>query len=191
MDDHIANYLLWSPFSTNSIMLRAEAVRARGGWKEDQPCCQEHELLLRVFLGGHKFGCLNERIGAIYRQHGCETISKKNPEQVLRIRMGLTDALESYLKQQGQMSDLRERYVARARLESARSMYKFNRRYAYELMGRAQTIGRIPSGPAAPLRYRVAIALLGFDCAERLASLARKLQGFLLRATRKALGHRP
>ena len=65
--------------------------------------------MLRLFLGAHKFGCLNERIGAMYRQHSCETVSKKNIEQVTRIRMNLTDALEGYLKQQNQMSDLRRR----------------------------------------------------------------------------------
>jgi glycosyltransferase involved in cell wall biosynthesis len=184
IEDHTANYLLWAPFATHSVMLRAEAVRTIGGWKQDQPCCQEHELLLRLFLEGYKFGCLNEPIGAMYRQHECGTISKKNPEQVIRIRMGLTDALEDYLKQQGQMSSLRERYIARARLESARSMYAFNRRYARELMGRACRAGRIPSAPAAPFRYRMALTLLGFDCAEQLGSLTRGLQNFSLRWSR-------
>ena len=179
VDDHIANYLLWAPFATHSILLRAEAVRTIGGWKEEQPCCQEHELLQRLLLGGCEFGCLNERIGAMYRHHGGETVSKKNLESVMRTRMGLTDALEEYLKQQGQMTELRERYVARARFESARSMYAFNRSYARELMGRARSAGRIPSGPAAPFRYRLAMALLGFDCAEQLASLTRKFRNYL------------
>ncbi len=120
VDDHMANFVLWGAFATHSMMLRAEAVRAIGGWKEDQPCCQEHELLLRLLRAGDKFACLNENVGAIYRQHGCGTVSKKNLELVMRIRMNLTDALECYLKQRGELNTLRQTCIARARFESAR-----------------------------------------------------------------------
>jgi len=173
IQDHIANYLRWSPFATHSMMLKRDAIRAVGAWKEDQPCCQEHELVLRLLLADRTFRCLNEPVGAIYRYHGNATISKKNPERVTRIRMDLTDKLVATVDEWGELFPLRAESAGQARFESARSMYPYNREYAKHLMRQAMQMFERHGKPLAPLRYRLAMGILGFEGAEWLASLTR------------------
>jgi len=182
--DHIANYLLWAPFDTSSMICRAEAIRAVGGWKEDQLCCQEHELLQRLFFSGCQFACLNERIGAMYRRHNGNSVSTKDPENVIRTRMQLTDAMEAYLDKHGLVTELRERCIAQARFENARSMYSFDPKYARELMTKARSVRQKLTGPSAPLRYRIALSVFGFHGAEQLGRVTRELRSFTLSSAR-------
>jgi hypothetical protein len=171
-EDAIANYLGWSAFSTNSLLWRRAAVAEAGGWRESQKVCQEHELLSRLIIGGCRFA-LSDVCSTIYRFHGNQTVSNRSSETTTRQRMMLTDRLADYLHTTGQLTDKRRSAIARARLESARSMYRVDRPYARDLMRKALRAGPIGPTPAAPRSYRLALALLGFDGAEILARFKR------------------
>jgi glycosyltransferase involved in cell wall biosynthesis len=172
-EDAIANYLGWSAFSTNSLLLRRAALAEAGGWKESQKVCQEHEMLSRLIIGGCRFA-LYDVAGTVYRFHGHHTVSTRSRETVVRQRMILTDLLAEYLYTTGQLTEKRRSFIARARLESARSMYRADRVYARSLMQKAVRGGPIAPSPAAPLGYRATLALLGFDAAETLAACRRR-----------------
>src|SRR5262249_34284845 len=45
----------WKMPQTGAPLWRKQAILDVGGWKTDQPCCQEHELYLRLLISGKKF----------------------------------------------------------------------------------------------------------------------------------------
>ncbi|MEM6498664.1 MAG: glycosyltransferase family A protein, partial [Pseudomonadota bacterium] len=51
---------LWKLPQTGASIWRRSALEDVGGWHEDQPCCQEHELYLRLLIAGKR---LRHRIG--------------------------------------------------------------------------------------------------------------------------------
>ena len=51
-DDRFANYIRWGQFSTIALLWRKSAIQEVGGWNQNQPVCQEHELLLRLIRSG-------------------------------------------------------------------------------------------------------------------------------------------
>jgi len=173
-NDFIANYLAWGSFSTISLLLRRAALAEGGGWTESQKVCQEHELLSRLVIGGCRFELL-DWAGCVYRFHGNQTVSTKSRDATIRQRMMLTDRMVDYLATTGQFTKQRRRAAARARFESARSMYRFDRHYARTLMRQALKDAPIPTSPAAPRSYRLTLALLGFDLAEQIARIKRAL----------------
>jgi glycosyltransferase involved in cell wall biosynthesis len=185
-EDALYNYLSWGPFSTNSVLLRRAAVAEAGGWKESQKVCQEHELISRLIVCGCRFALLDVP-DTVYRFHGNHTVSTRSPETVIRQRMMLTDRVADYLQTTGQMNPFRRGALARSRLEAARSMYYVDRPYARKLMRQALKDSPIPPSPAAPRTYRLALSLLGFDMAERLAHLKRRLRP--IRQTVSSVGH--
>src|SRR5262249_34251779 len=99
-DDLYANYIRWSFFSTTSLLLRKSAIADVGGWKNDQPVCQEHELILRLILAGKHFALMPEALG-INRMQYANSVSRRSPIRVIRQKMELTDRLESHLVARG------------------------------------------------------------------------------------------
>ena len=169
------NFIRWEPFGTLCILCRKETLLAIEGWKEDQPCCQEHEVLLRFILNGKRFALLNKP-NSVYRQHSSETISKKDPLRVVRQRSALTDRLEQHLNTTGQKTKAHQKALYVARMESARSAYRIDPELARQLQQKADGNGRhwIYSCPALPVPYQLVLSVLGFDRTERLAAWLRK-----------------
>ena len=67
----------WYLPQTGSPLWRRQAVADVGGWKPDQPCCQEHELYLRLLMAGKRLVyCASN--GAVYRQWGESTACKRD-----------------------------------------------------------------------------------------------------------------
>jgi glycosyltransferase involved in cell wall biosynthesis len=174
-DDEIVNYIRWIPFGTHSMLLRRQSVLAVGGWNPDQPCCQEHELLLRLLLAESRFA-QSQTPGAVYRHHGSNTISTLHPMRVIRIRMSLTDRLEQHLKSSGQLNSSHRAALFVARMESARSAFDWDRKAAEDFCSRAFENGShwSDASPALPWSYRLAVGLAGFRGAELLARRLRK-----------------
>jgi len=157
-----------------SLLFRREAVLRAGGWKPDQPCCQEHELLLRMRMAGHRF-LLHNQAEAVYRHHGSTTVSRRDPLLTIRTRMQLTDQLEEHLEASGQLSHTHRAALYAARMECARSAYRLDLPLAQELCRKAEAHGRkwVLGSPALPAGYQVALRLAGFVKTERLAEWAR------------------
>jgi glycosyltransferase involved in cell wall biosynthesis len=175
-DDLFANYFRWSLFSTNSLFLRKVAVMDVGGWKEDQPVCQEHELILRLMLAGKRFAIFPEA-HVVNRIHSKPSVSIRSPLRTIEQRMQLSETLERFLVTNGKMSDVRKRALAQARFECARSAYPYDRQYAKALMAKARASMAGERFKNANPLYGACLSLGGMEFAEGLASVRRRLVG--------------
>lgn len=172
--DEAVNFIRWGAFQTTGMLFRREAVVAVGGWKDDQPCCQEHELLLRLLMAGSRFA-LADDAKSIYRFHGDASVSRRDPTLVIRTRMELTDRFAGYLEAKGRLTAAHRKALFIARMESARSMFRWNPRLAEEYCVRAFAMGQWWPRSVGALRwhYQMALRLLGFRGAESLAARLR------------------
>lgn len=165
----------WYLPQTGSPLWRKQAIVDVGAWKQDQPCCQEHELYLRL-LKAEKHFAYFEDAGSVYRQWSEETVCKKNMPEVFRRRLAIEDALEAHLIATGQMNGDRQWAVNQARFECARLIWLFDRKWAQQIAAQLQRQkGFTPAGASAPRHYQTVYKLLGFSSAEKLAGLRRKL----------------
>lgn len=176
--DPLLDFIRWGPLQTTGMLFRREAVLRVGGWKESQPCCQEHELLLRLL----RAGCVAracKSVGSVYRIWGENSVSRRDPMLAIRIRMELTDQVAADLQASGMLTDRHRRALFVARMESARSAYaRGDAAFARQLCSKAFRTGtgiwwNITS-PALKLPYRLALRTVGFDRAERLAKWLRR-----------------
>src|SRR5256885_5300683 len=93
----------WYLPQTGAALWRKQAMVDVGGWKVDQPCCQEHELYLRLLMAGKRFAyCADE--GAIYRQFGNGTVSTRNISKVHEQRLDIETRAEEVLRERGELS---------------------------------------------------------------------------------------
>jgi glycosyltransferase involved in cell wall biosynthesis len=166
----------WYLPQTGGPLWRKTAILDVGGWKPDQPCSQEHELYLRLLMGGKRFRyCpLN---GAIYRQWSTQTVCQRDRPELRRRVLEILQRSEEFLQEHGELTAVRRQAINIARFEAARIAWLSDRAEAAAMMAvveRSDPAFR-PEGVAAPWRYRVAYRLLGFDRAEALADRLRKI----------------
>ena len=172
--DLSVQYIRWGPINTNGLLLRRQVLVDSGKWKVDQPCCQEHELLLRLMMAGRKIGILNEA-EAVYREHGAGTVSRKDPMRTIRERMRLTDIGVDWLANEGGMELEHRRALFTARLECARSVHAQDGLLARSLAETAVRTGVkwVDPTPGLPPTYQAVRWLFGFENAERIARWRR------------------
>jgi glycosyltransferase involved in cell wall biosynthesis len=165
----------WYLPQTGACLWRKQAVVAAGGWKPDQPCCQEHELYLRMLMAGNRFTyCAHP--GSVYRQWGGDTLCNRNVPEVRRRRLEIEQRAEDFLRRKGDLSPSRLHAINLARFEIARSEWKTDECFARSILERIYETepGFVPDDtPAAPPRYRIALRFLGFPRTERLAGWLR------------------
>jgi glycosyltransferase involved in cell wall biosynthesis len=164
----------WRLPQTGASLWRKQAIVDVGGWKPDQPCCQEHELYLRLLIQAKRFA-YHPTNGAVYRQWSTETLCKRDISEVHRRRLEIEQRLEDYLRQSNQLSRERLQAINQARFQIARMAWKYDSDFAAELMDQVQRLDPkfSPTGPAAPTRYRLIFHSLGFRAAERIAIAVR------------------
>jgi glycosyltransferase involved in cell wall biosynthesis len=171
--DIYTQWIRWHVPQTGGCLWRREALERVGGWKVDQPCCQEHELYLRALQAGLRF-VFAPTPGAVYRLWSEETLCRKDPLLVARVRTRLFDSLLEWLASKGLLTGTHRREVGRACFEIARTWAKYDLPGARKYHDERRQRGLIrPGGPAAPWNYRLAYSLLGFTAAERLARMLR------------------
>lgn len=164
----------WYLPQTGAPLWRKQALLDVGRWKPDQPCCQEHELYLRLLMAGkHLKFCPHN--GSIYRQWSEETLWKHNKPEVWRQRLRIEEHAESFLQGRNELTPVRRWAINQARFEIARLTWQRN---CAEALGIMETVHRSdpdfqPAGTAAPARYRMVYRVLGFRVAEMLADLLR------------------
>jgi glycosyltransferase involved in cell wall biosynthesis len=163
----------WLP-QTGGPLWRRDAIADVGGWKVDQPCCQEYELYLRLLIAGRRFS-FHPTAGAVYRQWSDETVCKRDKPETLRRRLEITKRAEDALREQHQLTPARLRALNQGRFESARQAWLTNPRLAAEIIAgvRESEPAFVPGGIAAPLHYRVMYRLFGFRAAEGMATVKR------------------
>ena len=194
--DIFTQWIRWHIPQTGGALWRCEALARIGGWKEGQPCCQEHELYLRALMAGLRF-VFTRTPGAVYRIWSEETLCRKDPLLVVRVRTALMGTMLAHLlarkgvhRRQQSADDsivtghrvrlakfitkphLRE--LGRACFEMARTFARHDLAgaAAYHAERRAEGLIHL-AGPAAPLSYRIIYSMFGFSAAERVARWMR------------------
>lgn len=170
----------WRLPQTGAPLFRRQALLDVGGWKEDQPCCQEHELYLRLLMAGKHFAYADAG-GAVYRIWSEDTLSRRDKALTRRERRKITDRLETHLEATEHMTAERRWAINQARFEMARIAWLTDRAEAAEIVAeirRSQPDFR-PAEAAAPLAYRAAYSALGFEAAETLAAVKRRITAAL------------
>src|SRR5262245_9799824 len=164
----------WRLPQTGAPLWRKQAIFDVGGWNPDQPCCQEHELYLRLLMDEKRFA-YHPTNGAVYRQWSTETLCKRNISEVHSRRLEIEQRLENHLREKGQLTRERLRAINQARFEIARIAWQYDPNLAGEIMDQVRSLDPkfSPTGAAAPAHYRVVFHSLGFRAAEGLAAVAR------------------
>src|SRR5882762_11318734 len=162
----------WYLRQTGASLWRKQALIDVGGWKPDQPCCQEHELYLRLLQAGAEF-CYFEECHAAYRHWSLnETVSKRNRAELRRQRLEIKESMELFLRSRGELTPPRLYALNQARFEIARGAWLEDPAEAREIVNAIERRqpGFVPAPPAARGRYRLIYQTLGFSAAERIAA---------------------
>lgn len=166
----------WYLPQTGSPLWRRQAILDVNGWKPEQPCCQEHELYLRLLMAGKRFSfCPNA--GAVYREWGEHTVCKRDKPEVYRRRLEIERQAEKFLLDCGELTPARRWAINQARFEMARLVWQYDQQTAAEIIESALNSdpGFIPGGNAAPSFYRLLFRLFGFHLTESIAAWRRQL----------------
>jgi len=165
----------WRLPQTGACLWLKQAILDVGGWEREQPCCQEHELYLRLIKCEKLFAYCPVG-GAIYRQWSDNTVCRGNVAEVHRRRLLIEQAAEDHLRKTRMLTSERLGAINQARFDIARSAWQYDPAFAYWILQRVRDSDPQfrPAGPAAPLGYRLAYRLLGFQAAENLAARKRK-----------------
>lgn len=166
----------WHLPQTGAALWRTQAVRDVGGWKADQPCCQEHELYLRLLMARKRFAYC-EAGGAVYRLWSEQTVCRRNPDEVATRRLDIEERAEEFLASHGELTAARRWSINQARFEIARSAWQRSPSRAIEIVDRIRSsqMNFRPGGDAAPPFYQVAYSLFGFCIAEKIAAWRRSV----------------
>jgi len=173
--DHWVLLAGWQLPQTGAPLWRKQAILDVGGWNLDQPCCQEHELYLRLLICGKRFA-YHPTNGAVYRQWSTDTLCNRDISEVHRRRLEIEQRLEDYLRVSNQLSRERLHAINQARFQIARIAWQYDSDFARKLMEQVHKLDPkfSPTGRAAPAHYRLIFHALGFRAAERLAAAVRK-----------------
>jgi glycosyltransferase involved in cell wall biosynthesis len=169
----------WKLPQTGGPLWRRAALESVGAWRVGQPCCQEHELYLRLLEGGRKFGFFDECL-AVYCDLEHDTrVTRKVPGQVDRQRLIIFDRIEHVLAEQKELTTARLQAINDARHQLARKYWQQNRQLKNSILDRIRRSDPryIPDpGPASPFTYIAVYRLFGFDAAQIIAALRRHLR---------------
>ena len=172
-NDLFTQWISWELPQTGAALWRKTALEQLGGWKEDQPCCQEHELYLRALKAGLRF-VFTPTAHAVYRLWSEETVCRKDPGRTIHERTKLIDDARGWLNERGRWTPEHQQAAAQACFEMARTLARDDIARATRYFSERKAAGLMrPAGPAAPPAYRLAYHLLGFERAERLAARRR------------------
>lgn len=172
----------WYLPQTGGSLWRKAALEDVDGWKPDQPCCQEHELYLRLLMAGKRFTYCPHN-GAIYRIWSEETVCHKNKPQTRQQRLMILDRAETFLRNTGELSCDRLTAISQARFEMARLTWPEDRVAAQQIVALLlqsnpafKPLANQPGGHHPPLPYRLLWRFLGFRAAESIGDFIRPLR---------------
>jgi glycosyltransferase involved in cell wall biosynthesis len=168
----------WFLPQTGAALWKKAAIVDVGGWREDQPACQEHELYLRLLMAGKQFRYCDDA-GAVYRQWSENTLWRADKGRTRRLRLEIVDRLETYLGEHHQLTAERHWAINQSRFETARTAWVVDRDEALNIVTAIRHSDRsfVPAGAAARRPYRLLYRWLGFAAVETLAAWRRHLFG--------------
>jgi hypothetical protein len=171
--DWDTQWIRWHIPQTGGALWRRAPLVELGGWKEGQPCCQEHELYLRARKAGLRFRYAPTP-GAVYRIWSEETLCRKDPVLVTQARTALMDEMWRWLQETGRATEGHRRAIGQACFEMARTWARYDLGAAGDYHSDRKERGMIHlAGPAAPRFYRWIYHVAGFSLAERAAKAMR------------------
>jgi glycosyltransferase involved in cell wall biosynthesis len=174
-DDLWVNLIRWLLPQTGAALWRRSTITDVGGWKTDQPCCQEHELYLRLLMQD-KYFRFCPTPGAVYRQWSSQTVCRRDPQRTALERLAIVDTAERHLKQLNALNADRRNAIACTRLETARTLFQLDKTSALEIASMAKAAHpnhALPALACFPRAYRSTYQLAGFHTAEVLAAAVR------------------
>lgn len=167
----------WYLPQTGGPLWRKSALMEVGGWKLDQPCCQEHELYLRLLTVGKRFTYCPHN-GAVYRVWSTSTVCHRDSNEVRRQRRKILADEEAYLRANGELDAARLQAINQARFEMSRLAWRQDRDVALDILREIldanpyfRPLGNQPGGHHPPLIYRMLFRAFGFVTAEKTAEL--------------------
>ena len=172
-EDDPLRWIRWKLCQTGGLLWRREALDKIGGWDESMPHCQDNELCGRALRSGLEFA-FDLNPGAVYRIHGEDTVSRKDPNAVSRTKTRLQVEMLEWLEKSGTATDTHRMAVGQALLENIRMIARTDIDAADALRREySDRVEPVLAGPAAPRAYRLAYRTLGFRAAEQLARKRR------------------
>jgi len=168
----------WLP-QTGGPLWRRQALIDVRGWKPNQPCCQEHELYLRLLQAGAEFRYFGECHAAYRHWSQNATVSKHSRAELRRRRLEIEERMEQFLESRGELTPARMQALNQARFELARGAWLEDPAEATKIVGaiKERQPGFVPEPPAARGQYRWLYQTFGFTAAERAAAYKRRLSG--------------
>lgn len=171
--DIYMQWLSWQMPQTGGCLWRKSALDSLKGWNEAMPCCQEHELYMRALKACVRF-LFAPTPNAVYRIWSEETLCRRDPCQVVRVRTELMDDLLAWMSIRNLWTRQRRAVAARAFFEMSRTLAKYDMAQARRYHAERKKSALINlDGPAAPASYKFAYRVLGFAGAEKLARVLR------------------
>lgn len=166
-------WIRWQVAQTGSVLWRRDALLGIGGWNEEFSCCQDNEVTLRAIQHGLRFH-LCQHADAVYRIWTEGSVSRRDPSRVVRTKTMLIEQMLSWLENRRQLTASIADAATQMFFEMARTLavYDLEQAAAYQ-QERVRAGYFRPSGPAAPLCYRVLHRMLGFSNTERIARWQR------------------
>lgn len=157
----------WEMPGTVSPLIRKQAILDAGGWDDKQPICQEHELYFRLLKSGCQFH-YSSSSGAVYRQWGTDTISRRDARRTRAARLRLLQEVERYLVDQSKLTREHLSALNQTRFESARMIWLQDPERAHRLIRsiHAKQPGFTPTGKMANTAYQILYRYVGFEAAE-------------------------
>jgi glycosyltransferase involved in cell wall biosynthesis len=168
----------WLP-QTGGPLWRRQALIDVRGWKPDQPCCQEHELYLRLLQAGAEFRYFGECHAAYRHWSENATVSKHSRTELRRRRLEIEERMEQFLESRAELTPPRMQALNQARFELARGAWLEDPAEATKIVDaiKERQPGFVPEPPAARRQYRWLYQRFGFTAAERAAAYKRRLCG--------------
>lgn len=170
--DLYSHWFNWQLAQTGSVLWRASSLRKIGGWNETVTCCQDNELTLRALKHGLRF-VQSDDAGTIYRIWSDQTVCRRDPSMLIKMKTSLIDEMILWLKQQNKLCETHLEIAGEACFAMARSLYQIDpegaKRYARERVDK-----KVFNFNKAPLHFKTLISFLGFSVTEQLASFVRK-----------------
>jgi glycosyltransferase involved in cell wall biosynthesis len=168
----------WFLPQTGAPLWRKQAIIDVGGWSPNQPCCQEHELYLRLLMAGKKFSYCDSG-GAVYRQWSDQTVCRRDIPLVNRQRLEIKRRAEAFLRSRRELTPQRLAALNTARFEIARGAWQYDKDFAIRIMDeicRSEPTFSPRGSTAVPPAYQLAFRLFGFRAAEKIAEVTRRLR---------------
>lgn len=174
-DDPWAALFTWDLPQTGAPLWRKEALNDVGGWKEDQPVCQEHELYLRLLMAGKKFHYADAG-GAVYRQWSTDTVCRSDQTRTKTHQVEIVRRAEAFMMEHDLMTPQRRTILNNAYLSLSRMIWLFDPERACAIMDHVEEVtegGFTPSLDRIPRTYVGLYKAFGFHAAEKVAAWKR------------------